>query len=126
MSRYLFAMWDGGGAVAPELGVARGLISRGHEVRVLADPTLRDQVLAIGASFAPWVAAPHRTSNDPAEDLVKDWEVANPLEGLRRMRDRLIGGPARAVAAETAEQIAAYSPDALVADYFMFGAIIAA
>jgi MGT family glycosyltransferase len=126
MSRYLFAMWDGGGAVAPELGVARRLISHGHEVRVIADPTLRDQVLGIGADFAPWVAAPHRTSADPAEDLVKDWEVTSPFEGLRRMRDRLIGGPAGRIATDTAEQIAAYTPDALVADYFLFGAMIAA
>jgi MGT family glycosyltransferase len=126
MSRYLFAMWDGGGAVAPELGVARRLISRGHEVRVIADPTLRDEALGIGAEFAPWVAAPHRTGTDPAEDLVKDWEVRSPFEGLRRMRDRLIGGPAGRGASDTAEQIAAYSPDALVADYFLFGAMIAA
>jgi MGT family glycosyltransferase len=126
MSRYLFAMWDGGGAVAPELGVARRLIARGHEVRVIADPTLRGQALGIGAGFAPWVAAPHRTSSDPAEDLVKDWEVTSPFEGLRRMRDRLIGGPAGPGATDTAEQIAAYSPDALVADYFLFGAMIAA
>jgi MGT family glycosyltransferase len=126
MSRYLFALWDGGGAVAPELGVARRLIDRGDEVRVLADPTLRDASLRIGATFAPWVAAPHRTSADPAEDLVKDWEVTSPFEGLRRMRDRLIGGPAGAVAADTAGQIAAWSPDVVVADYFMFGAMIAA
>jgi MGT family glycosyltransferase len=126
MSRYLFAMWDGGGAVPPELGVARRLISRGHEVRVVGDPTLRDQALGIGAGFAPWVAAPHRTSADPAEDLIKDWEVRSPFEGLRRMRDRLIGGPAGPSATDTAEQIAAYSPDAVVADYFLFGAMIAA
>jgi len=126
MSRYLFALWDGGGAVAPELGVARRLISRGHEACVLADPTLRDQAVGIGASFAPWVTAPHRTSTDPAEDLVKDWEVTSPFEGLRRMRDRLIGGPAGLGATDTAEQIAAYSPDVLVADYFLFGAMIAA
>jgi MGT family glycosyltransferase len=95
-------------------------------VRVIADPTLREQALGIGADFAPWVAAPHRTSTDPAEDLIKDWEVTSPFEGLRRMRDRLIGGPAGPAATDTAEQIAAYSPDALVADYFLFGAMIAA
>lgn len=126
MSRYLFAIWDGGGAVAPELGVARRLIENGHQVRVLADPTLRAQVAAVGATFSPWVRTPHRTSNDPSGDVVKDWEVRTPFEGLRRMRDRLIGGPAELVASETAEQIGDYSPDALMADYFMFGAMIAA
>lgn len=126
MSRYLFAIWDGGGAVAPELGVARRLIENGHQVRVLADPTLRAQVATVGATFSPWVRAPHRTSNDPSGDVVKDWEVRTPFEGLRRMRDRLIGGPAELVASETAEQIGDYSPDALMADYFMLGAMIAA
>lgn len=126
MSRYLFALWDGGGALAPELGAASRLIGHGHQVHVLADPTLRDQALAIGATFAPWIRAPHRTSADLAEDVVRDWEVKSPFEGLRRMRDRLIGGPAGAQAADTAEQIAASSPDAIVADYFMFGAMIAA
>jgi MGT family glycosyltransferase len=126
MSRYLFAMWDGGGAVAPELGVARRLAARGHEVHVIADPTLRGQVLGVGASFAPWETAPHRVSSDPAEDIVKDWEVTSPFEGLRRMRDRLIGGPASRVAADTAAQIAAFAPDAMVVDYFLFGAVIAA
>lgn len=126
MSRYIFAMWDGGGAVAPELGAARRLIGRGHEVLVVADPTLRDQALGIGATFAPWVTAPHRTTADVAEDVVRDWEVTSPFDGLRRMRDRLIGGPAGAQAADVAEQVAVFSPDAIVADYFMFGAMISA
>ena len=73
--KFLFALWDGGGAVPPELGVARRLIAHDHDVRVIADPTLRDQAVAIGAGFAPWDAAPHRTTGAASEDLVKDWEV---------------------------------------------------
>ena len=126
MSRFLFAMWDGGGAVAPELGVARRLVARGHDVRVLGDPTLHDEARAVGAGFAPWTAAPHRRTASPAEDLIKDWEVGNPITGLKRMRDRLLTGPAAAFAADTAEEIAAYAPDAVVADYFLFGAMIPA
>ena len=67
----------------------RRLVDRGHEVRILGDPTLEDQTHAAGASFAAWDRAPHRTSADPSEDVVKDWEVTNPLTGLQRMRDRL-------------------------------------
>ncbi|HEU5000182.1 MAG TPA: glycosyltransferase [Lapillicoccus sp.] len=125
MTRYLLAMWDGGGAVPPELGVARRLVERGHEVRVLGDPTLRDQVLAAGASFVPWETAPHRVTGDHSEDIVKDWEVSNPIAGLQRIRDRLLAGPAAAVAADTTAQLRAWSPDVLLADYFMFGAVIA-
>jgi MGT family glycosyltransferase len=125
MSRFLLAAWDGGGAVPPELGVVRRLVDRGHDVRVLGDPTLRPQALACGASFAPWVRAPHRVSGHASEDVVKDWEVRNPLTGLRRVRDRLLAGPAAAMATDTAEQIIAFSPDVLLADYFMFGAMVA-
>jgi MGT family glycosyltransferase len=124
--KFLFALWDGGGAVPPELGVARRLIDRGHDVRVIADPTLRDQVVATGAGFTPWDAAPHRTTGVASEDLVKDWEVRNPLAMLARVRDRLLAGPAAAVAADTAAELAAHLPDVLVADYFLFGAMIPA
>ena len=63
--RYLLPMWDGGGTVAPELGVARRLIARGHSVHVLADPTIRHQAEDAGCTFTPWVQAPHRTSSRP-------------------------------------------------------------
>jgi len=53
MTDYLFALWDGGGAVPPVLSIASALAQRGHDVRVLADPVLRDEVEAAG------VAAPY-------------------------------------------------------------------
>jgi MGT family glycosyltransferase len=124
--KFLFALWDGGGAVPPELGVARRLIARGHDVRIIADPTLRDQSFAIGAGFTPWNAAPHRTTGAATEDLVKDWELRNPISMLARIRDRLLAGPAGAMAADTAAELTDHVPDALVADYFMFGAMIPA
>ena len=124
--KFLFALWDGGGAVPPELGVARRLIARGHDVRVIADPTLRDQAVAIGAGFTPWDAAPHRTTGAASEDPVKDWEVRNPISMLARIRDRLLAGPAGAMAADTAAELTDHVPDALVADYFLFGAMIPA
>lgn len=125
MSRILLATWDGGGAVPPELGVVRRLVERGHDVRILGDPTLRAQAHAAGASFAAWDRAPHRVTADTSEDVIRDWEVKNPLTGLQRMRDRLIAGPASAMADDTAAQISSYAPDTLLADYFMFGAMIA-
>jgi len=124
--KFLFALWDGGGAVPPEFGVARRLIARGHDVRVIADPTLRDQAVAIGAGFTPWDAAPHRTTGAAYEDPVKDWEVRNPISMLARIRDRLLAGPAGAMAADTAAELTDHVPDALVADYFLFGAMIPA
>jgi hypothetical protein len=38
MKHFLFVMFEGGGNVPPQLGIARRLVGRGHVVRVLADP----------------------------------------------------------------------------------------
>ena len=124
--RFLMPMWEGGGTIPPELGVARRLVARGHSVHVLGDPTIREQAVAAGCSFSPWQRAPHRTALDPAQDLMKDWETNNPLVMLARLRDRFVAGPAAAYAADTVEAITATQPDAVVPDYLLFGAIMAA
>ena len=123
--RFLITMWEGGGTVPPELGVARRLIERGHRVHVLGDPTIGADALAAGCTFSPWRLAPHRTSLDPSQDLLKDWEVKNPLTMLKRVRDRFLAGPADAFATDTADVIAEFRPDAVVADYMLFGSILA-
>jgi MGT family glycosyltransferase len=124
--RFLMPMWEGGGTLPPELGVARRLIARGHAVHVLGDHTVIEQAVAAGCSFSPWRRAPHRTSLDPAQDPIKDWETNNPLAMIRRVRDRFIAGPAGDYAADTADAIASVRPDAVVPDFLLFGAIIAA
>lgn len=124
--RYLLPMWDGGGTVAPGLGVARRLIARGHAVHVIADPTIADQADQAGCTFTPWSRAPHRAALDRDQDLLRDWETANPLVMLSRVRDRLIAGPAEQFATDTAEAIDVFGPDVVAPDYLLFGAIIAA
>jgi MGT family glycosyltransferase len=124
--RFLMPMWEGGGTLPPELGVARRLIARGHAVHVLGDPTISDQARAAGCSFSPWRRAPHRTSLDPAQDPIKDWETSNPLAMITRVCDRFIAGPAEDQAADTADAIATVRPDAVVPDFLLFGAIMAA
>jgi MGT family glycosyltransferase len=124
--RFLMPLWEGGGNVPPELGVARRLVVRGHQVHVLADPTIGAAAQALGCTFSPWRRAPHRSSLDPSEDPIKDWETKNPLVMLRRARDRFIAGPAAEFAADTADAIDTFTPDALVPDAFLFGSIIAA
>ena len=81
--RYLLPMWDGGGTVAPGLGVARRLIARGHAVHVLADPTIARPGRPRPAARSRRGPAPHRTSLDPDQDLLHDWETANPLVMLQ-------------------------------------------
>ena len=124
--QFLMAMWEGGGTVPPELGVARRLIAAGHNVHVLGDPTIEVGARAAGCRFSPWERAPHRTSLDPEQDILKDWETTNPLVMLRRVRDRFLAGPAAEFAADTAAAIDLVQPDALIVDYMLFGSIIAA
>lgn len=124
--RFLMTLWEGGGTVPPELGVARRLIARGHSVHVLADPTIGAAAEAVGCTFSAWRRAPHRTALDPSQDPIKDWETTNPLDLLKRLRDGLISGPASLYAADTAEQIDACRPRAVVSDFALFGSLIAA
>jgi len=124
--RYLMTTWDGGGNVPPELGVARLLVERGHHVHVVADPTVDLSARQVGCTFSPWQRAPHRSTLDPSEDLLKDWETKNPLVVLQRLRDRFMVGPAAEFAADTAAAIAAFEPDCVIPDSFVFGSMIAA
>jgi MGT family glycosyltransferase len=80
----------------------------------------------VGCTFSPWQRAPHRTSLDPAEDLLKDWEVSNPIAMLTRVRDRFLAGPVGDFAADTAAAIDTVRPDAVIADYLLFGSVLAA
>jgi MGT family glycosyltransferase len=123
---FLFAMWEGGGTVPPMLGVAKRLMRRGHHVRVLGDPTIREEAEKIGCAFSPWVRAPHRKDLRPESDLLKDWETTNPFSMLRRFRDRFLVNPAAAYAADTLEVLETERPDLFVPDYVLFGSIMAA
>jgi hypothetical protein len=123
--RFLLTMWEGGGTIPPQLGVAHRLLERGHLVHVLGDPTIEQRAAALGCSFSAWRRAPHRTSLDPAQDLFRDWEVSNPLAVLRNFRDGFMAGPAADFTADTLEAVAAVEPDALLADGMMLGAMVA-
>lgn len=71
MTSYLFALLDAGGTVPPELGAVRRLAERGHRVEVLAEDSMRDEVIGAGAAFSPWTAInrPDRLPrNDPFHD----------------------------------------------------------
>jgi MGT family glycosyltransferase len=123
--RFLLTMWEGGGTIPPQLGVAHRLLERGHLVHVLGDPTIEQRAVALGCTFSAWRRAPHRTSLDPAEDLFRDWEVSNPLVVLRNFRDGFMAGPAGDFAADTLDTVTAVEPAALLADGMMLGAMVA-
>lgn len=123
--QFLLAMWEGGGTVPPQLGVAARLAAAGHRIHVIGDPTLEDRVTDAGYGFTAWVKPPHRTTLRPDDDVFKDWEAANPLVMLRNARDRFMAGPAGDFADETAAAIEAVGPDVLLADSLLLGAMVA-
>jgi MGT family glycosyltransferase len=122
--RFLFVLWDGGGNVPTQLGLAQGLVERGHHVRVLTEDSLATDVAAVGARFEPFVEAPNRPSRDV--DLVADSEARTPLGAFARARDRMMMGPAAAHARDTRAALERETVDAVACDYMLFGPPIAA
>jgi UDP:flavonoid glycosyltransferase YjiC (YdhE family) len=119
-------MWEGGGTVPPELGIARRLIGRNHHVHVIGDPTIEPSARHVGATFTAWCDAPHVTSLRPEDALFRDWEFRNPFKLFGAMRDGLLCGPTRLFARETLAVIDAVRPDVVAPDMVLIGAMIAA
>jgi MGT family glycosyltransferase len=124
--RYLFAIIDGGGSVPPDMSVARALVNRGHDVRVLADAVLAPDVEATGATHVAWTRAPQRANLDPLSVVIQDWDARTPFEAFARVRDGVICGPAALFAADVREELARRPADVVVANIFVFGAMVAA
>ena len=118
--------WDGAGTTPPLMSVARALVSRGHTVRVLADPVLKTDVEAAGAEHITWREAPHRTDRAREGDFVRDWDAAHPAEGFAHMRDRLAVGPAAAFARDVREELTHRRPAAVLTELLLFGPVVAA
>lgn len=121
---YLFVTFEGGGNVPPMLGLVRRLTARGHGVRVLTEPCLRDAVEAAGARFVPFTR--HFTRTERSEDLIGDWAARTPLGALRLSFERVVFGPAPIVAEETRRAIDRERPDVVAVDLMMPGALVAA
>lgn len=125
MSRFLFLLWDGGGNIPPQLGIARRLVARGHQVRVLTEPSLEPEVTAVGASFVALTRAPHRYDRSPDSDFVRDWEARTPIGEFARTRDRVMIGPAVRYAEDVLAELRRDPADALVTDWLLFGGALA-
>jgi MGT family glycosyltransferase len=126
VSRILFTLWDGGGNSPPVLSVAGALVGRGHDVRVLADRSLREAVGRSGARHLPWSSAPQRETSDPETEFIRDFEARTPLGATARLRDRLLVGAAPEFAADTLAEIRRDPVDAVVSENLLLGSQIAA
>jgi MGT family glycosyltransferase len=124
--RYLFAIADGGGTVPADTSVIRALVARGHDVRVLADRVLAPDVETTGAVHIPWETAPQRPGLGPQDVVIRDWEAKTPLQAFAVTRDGLMTGPAARFAADVRAELGRQPADVVVANFFLFGAQIAA
>jgi MGT family glycosyltransferase len=86
-ARFLLAVIDAGGTVPPALSLAAELVRRGHQVRVLADPTIETSARSAGCTFSSWNEAPHFNSHGEQTALVAALEADNPYRAFRAVRD---------------------------------------
>ncbi|HEY8583650.1 MAG TPA: glycosyltransferase [Capillimicrobium sp.] len=126
MTTYLLTLWDGGGAVPPQLSVARALVARGHTVRALCDAALVEEARGAGVDARPWTRAPQRVSADPRDTHLADWEIRNPIKLMAMIRDRLVFGPAGDYAADVLAEHARAPFDVLLTSDALPGPALAA
>mgnify|MGYP000394340075 CR=1 FL=1 len=118
---FLFVTWNGGGNVPPVLGLAANLVARGHYVRVLTEPCLKEAVAATGADFKAFKKYFDRI--DGTVDIIQDWDAK--LFTIPSVENVLIR-PASYVATETLALLRDGTVDVVVADFMMIGSLIAA
>ncbi|GAB2456364.1 glycosyltransferase [Comamonas humi] len=123
--RILAVCWEGGGNVPPTLAAVRALAARGHQVRLIADDTMRVEAVEAGARFLPWKRAPNRPDRSPDSCFVRDWEAADGLAGFRRGCECIFVGPAQAYAEDILEALAEEPADLLLGTDLLFGSMLA-
>ena len=114
--KILVAGWDSGGGVEVVQAVVRRAVARGHDVRVLGTEGLRSGFESAGAEFRRYRYAPDNDLRWPETDLLKDWEVRNPLRLWGRVRDRLLVGPASQFCRDVLEELRREAADVVVVD----------
>lgn len=120
---FLFTTWEGGGNIPPVLTVARKLRARGHRVRLMSDRVNAEDAAAAGLGFHPWQTAPSRPDRTPTSCPLRDWEAANPQEGIGRLLDRIIFGAALNYARDLAAVLDAEPADLVVTSEMLMGVL---
>jgi MGT family glycosyltransferase len=123
---FLFVMWQGGGNVPVQLGVARQLVADGHRVRVLADPAVEEEAHAAGCEFSAFRLAPHHNLRSRTHDIFRDWERQTRLGQIERLFETVSFAPAESYAKDVLEELMREPADVVVVDSMLFGAQIGA
>ena len=124
--RFLLAVIDGGGTVPPALGVAADLVRRGHQVRVLADPTIEVAALSAGCAFSPWQEAPHFASRVEQTAMIAAVEGRNPYRLIKALRGFAGQGMTGRFAHDVITTAQAFPVDAVLAEGAVPGIVIGA
>jgi MGT family glycosyltransferase len=112
---FLLVSWGSSGNLNPLLTAGRQLRQRGHRVRVMADPAMRDEVAAADFDFVTWRRAPTGPDADPTDfHDMGDW--------FRRA----VADPAADYAADIRDEIGNASTDAVLTIDILFGAVLGA
>jgi UDP:flavonoid glycosyltransferase YjiC (YdhE family) len=135
--RFLFAMFQGGGNIPLIMPIVAELVRRGHDVRVLAGPGIRRLAVPVSDGWRKGIDDAGATLIPLGEPSVPPHVTAPPLRGLAFgwMPKQLVPiarDQARTTlwsttwASNVAEQVHLSPVDAVVADYWLPGAIASA
>jgi MGT family glycosyltransferase len=112
---FLLVSWGTSGNLNPLLTAGRQLRQRGHRVRVMADPAMRDEVAAAKFDFVTWRRAPTGQAADPTDfHDTSDWFRRAVLD------------PAADYGADVRDEIGNASTDAVLTIDMLFGAVLGA
>lgn len=122
---FIFCTWEGGGSVGPVIAVARKLVERGHQVRVMSDRSNRLEAESAGAMFVPWTRAPSRPDRSRETDYFRDWEAPSPPEEFRLLVDKLLTGPALDYALDLLDELRRRPADLVISSEMLLGVMAA-
>jgi MGT family glycosyltransferase len=111
MARYLIVTWDGSGNLVPTLGIARTLVSRGHDVRMMGHCTIVERCGDVGTRFVP-LTQPH------------DWDRMDEPDDFEAEVALLIGSLccSSEIARDVAAELEREPADALLVDAMLLSA----
>jgi UDP:flavonoid glycosyltransferase YjiC (YdhE family) len=115
------------GNAPPQLAVTRELVERGHEVRVLAHRATRERIESTGAEFVAFERMlPDLDITSRGTDVFRDWETRTRVGAGRRLLVNGLFAFVLDATRECAEQLRERPADAVVLDWMIIGAAVAA